>query len=92
MLAVLTRMTTFFSAADYKAAKFGLQRAIALVAQTEIIDFGCESVVVMRKVYALALAQSELLKVERKTKAADMASIAKAGEVLTEAFLEELRQ
>ncbi|GAC1387726.1 MAG: hypothetical protein NVSMB31_00550 [Vulcanimicrobiaceae bacterium] len=90
LLAVLTRMVTFFASDDYKAAKFGLEQAIKASVNKGEVDLAAPPEKIMREVHTLALAYSAQLPVTRKTKAVDLSSIAKAPEILNDAFREEL--
>lgn len=83
-------MVTFSRADDYRAAKFGMEQAIRATLSGEPHDLTAEPTAMMRAVFDLALQQSALFAITRKTKAIDIASIAKAREILSEAFREEL--
>lgn len=89
LLAVMTRMVTFFRADEYQAAKFGLERAI-VTGTSESFDLSRDDESIMRELFDRALNDSALLKVERKTKALNLASIERARDILSESFREEL--
>ncbi|MDQ6929981.1 MAG: hypothetical protein M3126_04870 [Candidatus Eremiobacteraeota bacterium] len=89
LLAVMTRMVTFFRADEYRAAKFGLERAI-VAGTSESFDLDRDDESIMREMFDRSLGDSALLKIERKTKALDLASIGRARDILSESFREEL--